>query len=322
MTDDDDQLPDVSSSSEAVDASAPEPERLPEPRPEPGGLAVSERVEPPHAAKFQFLFGALAAVALVAIAIAAIGVTTGGSPGNDTASGWSSWKPEDDDPSSGAAQIAAHVAPRYRMTGGTQLVGVEGGPLTYNDPLSGAPVPMKVAVREAPADGGDIVFPKGDGVLYRLCGFGPDCAFDKGKPSESRAVLLNREALELALYSFRYLDDVDQVVVFLPPVKPLIDKKTGKKTDVNQPQAVHFERGDVETALALPVTSLLGTEAPTVRSAKSLPGADAVERLTAANRFGFRLQPANSQAEIFVVLEPLGTPQPTTTTGSSGLSQG
>ena len=35
--------------------------------------------------------------------------------------------------------------------------------------------------------------------------------------SEARHALLRREALELALYTFKYVDGVDSVSVFLPP---------------------------------------------------------------------------------------------------------
>jgi hypothetical protein len=43
-----------------------------------------------------------------------------------------------------------------------------------------------------------------------------NCQIDAGKPSKERMLLLRREGLELALYSFRYLKDVKQVVVLIP----------------------------------------------------------------------------------------------------------
>ena len=41
----------------------------------------------------------------------------------------------------------------------------------------------------------------------------------EGSPSVARGAVLRREALELALYSFRYLDNTDSVVAFFPPQK-------------------------------------------------------------------------------------------------------
>ena len=56
-------------------------------------------------------------------------------------------------------------------------------------------------------------------AMYILCGDGPHCAINEGKPSVARGTVLRREALELALYSFRYLDNTDSVVAFFPPQK-------------------------------------------------------------------------------------------------------
>ena len=39
-----------------------------------------------------------------------------------------------------------------------------------------------------------------------------------GEPTAERALLLRRESLELALYTFKYMDDVDSVITMLPPV--------------------------------------------------------------------------------------------------------
>ena len=44
-----------------------------------------------------------------------------------------------------------------------------------------------------------------------------------GKPSQERLKVLHREALELALYTFRYLPDVEGVVTLLPPPPPEAD---------------------------------------------------------------------------------------------------
>ena len=52
--------------------------------------------------------------------------------------------------------------------------------------------------------------------MYNLCGVGQKCSIAEGQPSEERARLLRREALELALYTFKYVDDVDSVITLLP----------------------------------------------------------------------------------------------------------
>src|SRR5690606_24285560 len=85
---------------------------------------------------------------------------------------------------------------------------------------------------------------------YVLCGLGTNCSIASGEPSEERHALLRREAMELALYTFKYVDTIDSVTVFLPP-------RPGGDT---APTAVFLERGDVAKELD---TSLRRTLEPT-----------------------------------------------------------
>ena len=150
------------------------------------------------------------AIATLAIGAAVyVGTTRDGVP-----DGWSGWRPTADDGEKAAQQIATHVGRQYRLADGNQLVGVQGGPLEID--ALGLTVPLEIAMKTAP-QGGDIDFIKGNGLLYTLNGLGPKGSVRGGKPSEERHLLLRREALELALYTFRYIDDVDLVVALLPP---------------------------------------------------------------------------------------------------------
>ena len=49
-----------------------------------------------------------------------------------------------------------------------------------------------------------------------LCGLGPQCSIPGGDSSDA-GLALRRQAVELSLYAFKYVDEVDSVVVFLPP---------------------------------------------------------------------------------------------------------
>lgn len=296
----DERLPDVPSSSEEVQ---PEGERLPEPRPEPGGLAPpSGRVEAPHAARFQFLLGALVAVALVAVGAAALALS-GGADEREGGTSWSAWKPSEDELRKGAEQIAAHVGPRYKMDGGTQLVSVIGDELVYRHPVAGD-VPLRVVVRRPASEGGELQMAEGDAVQYSLCGTGKECTFAKGKPSVGRQELLNREALELALYSFRYLDGLDHVVVMLPPIRQAQDAETGRVTDLLQTQALFFQRADLQTLLDQPLARTVAAAVPTIKTAERAPNATLVRRVTDAHRFASRVEQSNGRAELLMFLEP------------------
>ena len=262
------------------------PERV---RPAAGPAPAEERVEAAFAPRFQFALGALIALAMACLAATAAIVLGDreSSDGGATRVSWSEWHPvkgEKDAPT----QIAEHVGREYRFPSGLQLVAVTGGPLEIAD------LPVTVALRAPAKQGGDIELVGGTGVLYRLCGLGPKCSIDRGKPSRERHLLLRREALELALYSFRYLKDVDHAVVFMPPRKGEDPKF-----------ALFFRKRDLAGALSQPLRATLARKTPHVLSVTSSPDAPFVNQVTQSVLFQFSLTQANQDARAFLVLEPL-----------------
>ncbi len=215
--------------------------------------------------------------------------------------GWSAWKPTKDGPP-GAAQIAAARRPAYRGPDGRQLVLVKGGALE----VSG--LPLTVAVRDPGSAGGAITTSDGKGVLYRLCGPGRGCAVAPGKPSIERHLLLRREALELALYSLRYLDDVDDVVVFMPP-------RTGDQPS----QALFFRKDRMRGEIEKPLDATLVDRTPTVARVTRSPDALLVEQLTIPALFRFTLTPADQDDRTFLVLDPLDAHGPCSPTMAAGV---
>jgi hypothetical protein len=257
--------------------------------------------------------GALLGLAIAAVAVgAAVYVGTNGD--NGAPDGWSSWKPTADDGAKAAAQIAAHVGKEYRQADGSpdgsQIVGVEGGPLQIE--ALGLTVPLSIAMRTAP-QGGNIDFIKGDhGLLYTLNGLGPKGSIRGGKVSTQRALLMRREALELALYSFRYIHDVDQVVALLPPKPPA--KAATKKdatvatpattTDSESPStALFFRPGDLQPQMEIPLGATIPPKTP---RPGSIAGAEArrVDALTRGNMFLYSFQQSQNQ-KAYIVLDRL-----------------
>jgi hypothetical protein len=281
--------------STAIDEDA-EPQLLPERIAAAGAPAPAARPEEaPHAPRFHFLFGALVTLGIAALATVVILAASGPV---DEAGGptWSPWRPADNGVSA-PEQIAQHIGGEYKLSNGEQLVLVTGGPLEVQG------VQLTVALRKAAEEGGDISLVEGKGVLYRLCGLGPKCSIDKGKPSTERLLLLYREALELALYTFRYTD-ADHVVSVLPPGRSA--KKPNKILSPNQ--AMFFERDDVNPELNRPVTATLTPTTPRPTTFNKSPDHGLVERLTNARVFQFSLSPGNLENRGYLVLE---RPQPT-----------
>jgi hypothetical protein len=286
----------------------PEPARRPETLPEAPAPPTSTEVgfpsgaQPPstYAPRFRMITGALIGVAIGALAATGL-LVAGGGPVEGPA--WSSWKPSDKDTEDGAEQIARHVGGRYRLPSGDQLVLVTGGPLR----VAGLDIPVRIAVDEgeqstvssSPLGGGassaseSISEVKGRTVMYQLCGLGPRCSINKGKPSTERFLLLRREALELALYSFRYLSGVDNVVALLPPAP-------GEKPQ----NALFFRKGDYEGSLDRPLAATLPSPPPTLNALPDSPEATLVQRLTDENLFRYSFQ-QGQDLTAFLVLAKL-----------------
>jgi hypothetical protein len=286
---------------EAAPAAGPEPDLLPQRRVQAGGVGPVAAPVSPFAPRFHFLFGALAAIGAAAVTALLLVIVAGGGS-NRTDQPWSQWKPSADGVE-GARQIAARIGSEYRFSNGKQLVNVQASGLSIEG------VPLSVALREDQSEGGDIKVFDDDGLIFRFCGLGPNCAIASGTPSSERHLLLRREALELSLYSFHYLDGVDQIVVFMPPPK-------GQKPS----QALFFRRGDVDTELERPLRASLAPRAPTTRDVTLSPDIPLVDRITRPKIFNFSLTQANTDNRGFIVLDPLTaqqrTPQATSGSGS------
>ena len=252
----------------------------------------------PAAGRFRLISAVLAVVGVLALIFA------GGIASNKSSvvqsSAWSAWAPSTDT-ADAAQQIADHVGPQYKNTDGKQLVAVTGGPLKVAD------LPVRIAIRGA--NGGDNVeIVQGSGVLYTLCGLGQHCSIATGKPSTQRMLLLRREALELALYTFKYVADTDNVVVLMPP-RPgerNIALPTGKATTTgNQGTALLFQKKDYQAQLDQSLTATLPDQVPTIAQMPSAPEASEVETLT--NEAMFLVSIVQGQdASAYLVLDPLG----------------
>ncbi len=258
-----------------------------------------ERTESPYRSRFGLVLGALIGVGIATLAIGAA-VYVGTSSGNGTPEGWSSWKPDTDN-GVAAAEIATHVGRKYRLSDGNQIVGVQGSKLAVFD------VPLEVALRTAP-QGGDINFINGGkGLMYTLNGLGPKGSVRGGKPSEARHLLLRREALELALYTFRYVKNVNLVVALLPPKPPAKTKNkdgtTTTSTADTQTQALFYRPGDLEPQLEIPLNATIPAKTP---RPETIPPAESrrIDALTRGNLFLASFQQGQDQ-KAFLVLDRL-----------------
>jgi hypothetical protein len=111
-----------------------------------------------------------------------------------------------------------------------------------------------------------------------------------------------REALELALYSFRYLDDVTMVAVMLPPSASAADQATSTGTQ-QQSRVVFYRPGDLLEQLQVPLTSTLPAKVPTPKALTEGEAAR-IDSLTLRNLFLASIQPLDSDLSYLVLTEP------------------
>ena len=203
----------------------------------------------PHRRRFLVIYGLLADV--LGVAVAGLVVFAGRSI--NPAPKWSAWKPSGG--GLGAAkQIAAEVSKGYRLPGGGQLADViAGAPLA--PVVSGSTtlsIPIHYLAVHGKTHSSDKLFPVSstDSVVYSLCGLGASCSISPGKPTVQRATLVQREILELALYTFKYAGGIKNVIAFMPPV-------AGKPTYV-----VYLQKSDLIPELRTPLTQTLAAKTP------------------------------------------------------------
>jgi hypothetical protein len=250
-----------------------------------------------------FLLAAIAGAAVAVFLVLGFGddnsstADAGGAPAVTT--GWSAWRPVGND--LGAVhQIATYVSGHYKLPDGSQLVLVTGDLPGVAERIdqNGTPTVGRAPIYSfaVPADTkGSYSIEQPVAVEYQLCGTGDGCAVP-GKPSVKRGALLQREALELALYSFQYLP-IDAVVVLYPPAP----NQAGKL-------ALYFHRQDFARELSAPLSATLNPA--TTLKPGAIPKAEntIVQALVAPQVYSYRyiLQPDGTSQ--MVLSDPNATP--------------
>ena len=245
------------------------------PEPSPGRAPFRNR--------FGFVLGALAGIGACAVVafVAILAASVGGS-GPKLADDWSAWQPESARMLDGGAEIAAHVGGTYKLESGAPLVQI----MTADFESAG----LDVAVQPLHSD---LQFLEGPGLTYYLRGSGPGGTLP-GQPSTERGRLLFREALELALYSFRYLDDVSMVAVLIPAAPKAADQRQ---------RALFFRPGDLLPQLQVPLDQTLAEATPTAEAMTEREAAR-VDSLALRYLFFATIQTRDTDGSYMLLEEP------------------
>ena len=229
---------------------------------EEGSLATGSTAAPPETAaaalaspprrlkgRFMLVYGVLG---LILVGSFAALVVFGLRPGLGSSATWSPWRPAAGSPIVMAKEIADYVGPNYKFANGGQLLAVVPSPPAVT---AGTQTIGIVAVSTRSTNGKQNVseIDPGTAVMYTLCGLGNHCAIATGTPSVARGALVRREALEVALYTFKYIPAVNTVLIYVPP--------SGVAGAPPSP-LLYFTRQSLSGRLVLPLKSTLPLQTP------------------------------------------------------------
>jgi len=207
--------------------------------------------------RFSLVYALLAAVAAASIAALVVVVTR---PDAKKAQSCSKFEP------TGSAiartrQIATKVSGEYKLQTGHKLAAVvpsplettrflqaDSGPVSVEVPISTLAVQPDVSTGKH-EEGDYKLYSAGTTVAYQMCGFGTtaqNCAIT-GTATNARGQLLRREALELALYTLKYVPGTNAVLTYLPP----------RADQAAPPTSGLVARSDVKQILDRPLTRTL-----------------------------------------------------------------
>lgn len=259
--------------------------------PAPSAPPPTEKRRSPHRVRFLLAYALLGAIGGIALVLGAgLLDRSDGSARNELPPRptWSTWYPTAEG-MAGANQIAQYVGRRYRMASGDQLVGVRAGPLSVQN-LRVSAIALRTAGEQS--GGSDIsVIPANRSISYVLCGLGENCSIEGGKPTRGQERLLRRQALELALYTFSYME-VDSVVAFPPP-----------RPDAEALWSFLFRREAFREELDQPLRDTIPESDPPFPGKMTRIEVARIDRLTEPSRYRFQFS-QSQDGTVLLVLDP------------------
>jgi hypothetical protein len=155
----------------------------------------------------------------------------------------------------GAKQIANHVMHEYKAVDGTDFVGVVGQRPSYQNVAIHDDL-VRPSDAQSPKDTRDLnIGIGGTGIMYLMCGSGSNCTVASSTPATpARTRLVEQEALELTLRTFKNDSDVKNVTVLMPP--------TSAQQGSGQDIASVVYRSDFRSLIDKPLSSVITKPGP------------------------------------------------------------
>jgi hypothetical protein len=283
MTDEHPELPAPEGTEPAPAAESPQPSVVPTLE-MPGG---NRRYD----ARFGAIYVTLGVVVLAAIVGFGVLIAR---PGPKPAAKWSTWQPQPGSVASMSTQIANHVAHSYRLNkGGTQLVAVVPSKPTVTSGTTNVAI-RAIAIRKSANTNTGIEVLTGNDVtsseMFTFCGLGNHCSIAGGTPTQERGRLVRREALEVALYTFKFVPSIKSVIAFMPP-------PPGSTTSA----MIFLRKQNLTAQLSKPLRTTLPLAVPPLPTSSDQTEAATIDQLTLPNTFNYSLQALQTGGAAFVL---------------------
>jgi hypothetical protein len=236
--------------------------------------------------RFAIVYGVLGLLAAIGIAAFAVLVIRDAPP---EASGWSSWEPEGNALAK-MQQIADRIPKAYVTPDNDALNIAIARQLVAQVDERAIPVGA-IVIESGGADDAEVIDAAG-AISIAMCGLGPQCSIPGGDSSDA-ALAVRRQALELSLYAFKYVDELDSVVAFLPP-----------SSEGDSGGLIFLRRDDVRQELKLPLDETLPTRTAQIVGDAEPQELAAVVRLTDSRLYSFSYEAAPDGNPILVLSPP------------------
>jgi hypothetical protein len=266
-----------------------EPPKPPEPEQVPSlEQHHSEHGSSGFGARFAFIYGGLAAI-LVASVVGLVLVAR--QPGPPKQPPWSTWKPQTSSTANMTKEITDHVAAEYKLSSsGDQLLAIipSQPEITRNTKVSDV---STIAIRTSASSQNfsRIIATKGN-MQLQLCGLGSECSIERGTATAARERLTRREALEIALYTFKYVPSVNALIAYMPPPPG------------QTPQTLlYLERANLSDQLKQPLARTLPLPKPPLPSQPDSKESTTIDRLTLPVEYSFGYQPLSNGTDALIL---------------------
>jgi hypothetical protein len=252
--------------------------------------ATDSRARRRNERRFIAVYAALGVVLVGAIAGFAVILAK---PSAKPAAAWSSWEPAGGTTNQMTTQIAQHVAHQYRLSkNGGQLVAIVPSKPTVTSGTTDIAI-KAIAIRKAANTNTGIEVLGSTGTeMFNFCGLGQRCSIASGKATSTRGRLVRREALEVALYTFKFVPGVNSIIAFMPP-----------PPNATSAPVLFLRKENFKDALDRPLAQTLKLAEPPLPTQADATEGTTIDQLTLPSLFSYELQ-ALQTGGAALVLDP------------------